>query len=128
MAGFLLMLIFVTVLVILFRAWLDRKDLSYLPYERERYLLSRAERTFFEVLCRAAGDRFYVCPKVRLADVVSVPAGANRWSGACHPRSAPARVGRVTRARCRSGQMDWRRTLTRYRRTPNAANGAFVGS
>lgn len=42
-------------------------------------MLSRAERTFFEVLCRAAGDRFYVCPKVRLADVVSVPAGAYRW-------------------------------------------------
>ena len=79
MAGFLLTIILLAVLVVLLRAWLEREDLSHLPYQRERYLLSQAERKFFGILCRAAGDRFYVCPKVRIADVLYVPAGTNRW-------------------------------------------------
>lgn|GEM_PF-5508468 len=79
MVGLLLLVISLVVLAGLLRAWLGREDLSHLPYRRQDYLLSRAERTLFEVLCRAAGDRFYICPKVRLADVLSVPAGTTRW-------------------------------------------------
>jgi hypothetical protein len=67
------------VMVIVLRAWLGREDLSQLPYQRQRYLLSPAERAFFEVLCRAAGDHFYVFPKVRVADVLYVPVGTTRW-------------------------------------------------
>jgi hypothetical protein len=61
---------------------------AYLPYERQPYLLTRAERTFDEVLRRAVGTNLVVFPKVRLADVVRVQKGApgyythfNRISG-----------------------------------------------
>ena len=48
---------------------------SYLPYERQQYLLTRAERNFYEVLHRAVGPNLMVFPKVRLADVMRVPNG-----------------------------------------------------
>ncbi len=42
------------------------------PYERRRYLLSRAERSFLGVLEQAVGTQYRIMAKVRLADVVDV--------------------------------------------------------
>ena len=42
------------------------------PYQRRKYLLSRAEFSFYRVLQQACGDRFVVCPKIRLADLLMV--------------------------------------------------------
>jgi len=72
-------LVVLAVLVTLLRAWADRRALAHLPYRRKPYLLTHAERIFFEVLRRAAGGEFYVCPMVRLADVIEVPPRAADW-------------------------------------------------
>jgi hypothetical protein len=53
--------------------------LSTLPYERQAYLLTRAERAFYEVLHRAVAPNLVVFPKVRLADVVKVRKGTEGW-------------------------------------------------
>lgn len=50
-----------------------------LPYEKQPYLLSRAERSFYEVLHRAVAPNLVVFPKVRLADVVKVRKGNEAW-------------------------------------------------
>lgn len=51
------------------------------PYAKKKYLLSRAEFSFFRVLQQACGERFVVCPKVRLADLMYVKKGTeNRQS------------------------------------------------
>jgi len=42
------------------------------PYERRRYLLSRAERSFLGILEQAVGRQYRIMAKVRLADVVDV--------------------------------------------------------
>jgi hypothetical protein len=49
------------------------------PYERTTYLLSKAERSFYEVLYRSIGPDYRVFPKVRIADIVHVKAGAEMW-------------------------------------------------
>lgn len=50
-------------------------DTSAPPFRKCQYLLSRAERAFFEALSRAAGGRFHIFPKVRLLDLLYMPAG-----------------------------------------------------
>lgn len=47
---------------------------SGLPYVRRGNLLSAGELAFATALERAIPDHAVVCPKVRLADIVSVPA------------------------------------------------------
>ena len=50
-----------------------------LPYRRRDYLLTAAERSFYEVLCNVTESELHVFPKVRLADLVWMPKGtANR--------------------------------------------------
>jgi hypothetical protein len=44
-----------------------------LPYCKRDYLLTRAERAFFEVLVRAVPSSLHVFAKVRLADLVWIP-------------------------------------------------------
>jgi hypothetical protein len=51
------------------------------PYDKRPYLLSRAERSFYEVLHRAVAPDLVVFPKVRLADVVKVRKGTEGWQG-----------------------------------------------
>lgn len=46
-----------------------------LPYRKKDYLLTPAERSFYEVLQRVAGDGMQVFAKVRLADLVWLPKG-----------------------------------------------------
>lgn len=43
-----------------------------LPYRVRDDFLSPAERSFYGVLCAAAGERFVVCPKVGLSDIFFV--------------------------------------------------------
>jgi hypothetical protein len=45
------------------------------PYERRRQFLTPAERSFFGVLQQAAGDKYLVFAKVRVADLLSVRKG-----------------------------------------------------
>ena len=50
-----------------------------LPYRKKDYLLTAAERSFYEVLCSVLDGQLLVFPKVRLADLVWMPKGtANR--------------------------------------------------
>jgi hypothetical protein len=50
-----------------------------LPYTRRRYLLTRAERDFFDVLRSAAPEGWYVFPQVRLANLVLLKKGTRNW-------------------------------------------------
>ena len=40
--------------------------------QKSEYLLNFSERKFFEALTSAIGPKMYVCPKVRIADIVAV--------------------------------------------------------
>ncbi len=42
------------------------------PYERRGSLLTPAEQQFYHALAAAVGDRFTICPMVRVADVLQV--------------------------------------------------------
>lgn len=46
-----------------------------LPYRRKDYLLTKAERAFYEVLRRTVGPEWTVLAKVRLLDLVWLPRG-----------------------------------------------------
>jgi hypothetical protein len=51
------------------------------PYQREDYLLSCAERTFYNSLYTAVGSDLQVFPKVRLIDLVKVRLGTANTQG-----------------------------------------------
>ena len=63
---------------------LDRLAAVELPYERNSVLLSAAERSFLGVLEQALGEGYRVCPKVRVADAISVrrPLPRGEWQRA----------------------------------------------
>lgn len=43
------------------------------PYKKKEYLLTKAEKNFFHILQLAVeGTEIYICPKVRLADIIYV--------------------------------------------------------
>lgn len=46
-----------------------------LPYRKKDYLLTAAERSFYEVLCSVVDGQLLVFAKVRLADLVYMPKG-----------------------------------------------------
>ncbi len=50
-----------------------------LPYTRQRFLLTQAEREFFTVLCAAAPEGWHVFPQVRLANLVALQPGLRNW-------------------------------------------------
>jgi hypothetical protein len=54
-------------------------SIDELPYTRRRYLLTRAERDFFDVLRAAAPEGWYVFPQVRLANLVLLKKGTRNW-------------------------------------------------
>lgn len=50
------------------------------PYVRQpKGLLSKGEFSFFRVLQQACGDRYVVCPKIRLGDLLTVKKGTEKW-------------------------------------------------
>lgn len=53
----------------------------FLPYKRQKYLLTRSEYDFYRVLQPiAARNNWLICPKVRLADVVYVKGQKEGWN------------------------------------------------
>lgn len=48
---------------------LGKKE-EWLPYQKKTWLLTRAEREFFGVLERAAGDEYYIFPQLALDKIV----------------------------------------------------------
>ena len=51
------------------------------PYRKKDYLLTAAERSFYEVLSGIIDEQLHIFPKVRLADVLWIPKGTqNRQS------------------------------------------------
>ena len=63
---------------------LDRPAVVELPYERNSVLLSAAERSFLGVLEQALGEGYRICPKVRVADAISIrrPLPRGEWQRA----------------------------------------------
>ena len=63
---------------------LDGSETVKLPYQRNSVLLSAAERSFLGVLEQALGEGYRVCPKVRVADAISVrrPLPRGEWQRA----------------------------------------------
>lgn len=49
-----------------------------LPYRKKDYLLSKAERSFYEVLRAAVADEWTIFAKVRLLDLVWLPRGTSQ--------------------------------------------------
>jgi hypothetical protein len=48
-----------------------------MPYQKQRRLLSRGELAFFDVLRHIVAERWIICPKVRLVDLVQIPQNAS---------------------------------------------------
>ena len=48
-------------------------DLQVLPYCIRYHFLSPEQATYFKMILSAVGDTFAVCPRVYLADIISVP-------------------------------------------------------
>jgi hypothetical protein len=67
----------VLIALVLVLAWLSRR-LAGLPYRRVDPFLSEAERSFFGVLRRVAGNNRVVFVKVRMFDLLTVPGDAAR--------------------------------------------------
>jgi hypothetical protein len=61
----------------------DRRKASYkdLPFKARHYLLTKAERSLYEVLLRVAEPEYRLFAKVRLADLVTVEKGMPNWQG-----------------------------------------------
>jgi very-short-patch-repair endonuclease len=49
------------------------------PYQKREYLLSKAERLFYDTLIKSVGPEIVVFTKVRLADLVQVERGTASW-------------------------------------------------
>ena len=49
------------------------------PYRRKEYLLSKAESSFYGVLTQAVEGQFVIFAKVRVADILYLPRGTERW-------------------------------------------------
>ena len=54
----------------------SREDL---PYEKCEYLLTKAEKSFFLVLVQAVPQDHAVFPKTRLADLIKIRKGVEKW-------------------------------------------------
>lgn len=50
---------------------IQEKAQRELRYKKIRFLCTKTELSFYKVLSQALGDEFIVCPKVRVADVVT---------------------------------------------------------
>lgn len=52
---------------------------SRLPYRKKDYFFSQAERSFYAVLMKAVAGEFVIFSKVRLADILYVEKGTEKW-------------------------------------------------
>lgn len=76
---FVVVVVLVAVVVRIGRELAGSSGRSQLPYKTREYLLSRAERSLYGVLERAVQRAYRIFPKVRLADVLYVERGTERW-------------------------------------------------
>lgn len=51
------------------------------PYKKNQYLLSLNEKKFYNILKNSVDDKLIIFPKVRLADVVSIPKSLSYKNG-----------------------------------------------
>jgi Protein of unknown function (DUF2726) len=76
--SFLALLFFVAIILLIvakkFSGHFQASSQSF-PYEKQRQLLTPAERSFFGVLEQAVGDSYRIFTKVRLADLFNVQSG-----------------------------------------------------
>lgn len=76
--SFLVLLVLVAIILLIaakkFSGHFQASSRSF-PYEKQSYLLSPAERSFFGVLKQAVGDSYLIFTKVRLADLFNVRSG-----------------------------------------------------
>lgn len=73
----ILLVAIVAVVLVLFTALLKRKAKPSAQYESRRYLLSKAERSFFGVLETAASGNYRIMAKVRVGDILKPSSGMN---------------------------------------------------
>ncbi|MEZ5943722.1 MAG: DUF2726 domain-containing protein [Planctomycetaceae bacterium] len=57
----------------------EASEVPSLPYEQNPEFLTKAERSFFGVLQQAVAGRYHIFVKVRLADLLTVRSGAEKW-------------------------------------------------
>lgn len=81
MAPFVLLMFGLFALLFLARLLMSRRASpeTVLPYQKADSVLTAAERSFYGVLRQAVDGRFTVLAKVRLADLVVLPAGTLNW-------------------------------------------------
>lgn len=83
MIDYIILLLLVLILLSLGNEYLKRKTLNSTkyPYEKNAFLLTKAEYNFYKVLLLAIDDMgLYICPKVRLADIIHVTTNDSRQS------------------------------------------------
>jgi hypothetical protein len=77
----LVMVAFIGILVVIVLAYIKRTPKAagqdFSSYTPATFLLSKAEYSFYQILCLIAGEKYCVYPKVRLADIVTVKGGKN---------------------------------------------------
>jgi hypothetical protein len=80
---FVVLALLVVLAPVLLRNLLGKRSPSSdgLPYKKKDYLLTAAERSFYEVLCSIMDNQLHVFPKVRLVDLVYLPKGVENRQG-----------------------------------------------
>ena len=53
----------------------ETSETIFYPYQKQTFLLTKAERSFFGVLQQAVGNDYHTFSKVRLADIIKVSSG-----------------------------------------------------
>lgn len=72
-------LFFIRFVIYAFKAFTKKTDFRYKP--KGPYLLSKGEKRFFDALIQSVHSDLYICPKVRVADLIEVdlPKGDKRF-------------------------------------------------
>jgi hypothetical protein len=80
-AGVVVLLVLAAVAAVLAKkaGLLEPPAREKLPYEKKDYFFSKAERSFYGVLKQVVGDQLDIFGKVRLADVIGVVKGTDKW-------------------------------------------------
>lgn len=73
-----LVIIIIFLFIIISIVAILKKDAIDYPYYKKKYLLSKAERSFYGVLSQSVNNDTLVFAKVRIADVVGIRKGTNR--------------------------------------------------
>lgn len=61
---------FISLIIYAFKSFSRKSNFRYKP--KGPYLLSKGEKIFFDVLVQSISSNLYICPKVRMADLITV--------------------------------------------------------